>query len=134
MPCGSFKLLSPRVLHAQRLDRALQRMLRFYRVVLRQSDVRLVVTGNVAELSLFKSAPPQSSMSYAIFFASLLGLARWLVDRPIAITSAEFRSTDWGERRPSPGAARTFALITRARWFALTRHCSMRRSADPRNS
>jgi AraC-like DNA-binding protein len=92
MPRGSFTLLCHAVLHAPTLERAIMRMLRFYRISFSDFDPRFTVQDRVAEISILERGEPRSAFAYSIFFLLVMGVARWLIDRPIPLLSAEYRA------------------------------------------
>jgi AraC-like DNA-binding protein len=93
MKYGCFTLLCHSVLHAGTLARALQRALRFLRLVLDDLQGSLVVEGRLARVELLErpGAPPRRMFAYGAFLIVLHGLACWLVGRRIPLLAAEFR-------------------------------------------
>ena len=92
LPRGSFILMCHTVLSAPTLERAMLRMLRFYRVLLDDFDAELIRDGDTAEIVLRETASPRSNFAYSIFFMVFLGVAHWLIDRRIPLLNVEFRS------------------------------------------
>lgn len=99
MPSGSYTLLCHAVLHAETLDRAICRMLRFYRVMLEDFDGRLKVSDGIAEISIVEKSEPRTAFAYATFLVQFLGVACWLIDRRIPLFSAEFRGQAGADER-----------------------------------
>ncbi|MBL8482864.1 MAG: AraC family transcriptional regulator [Rhodocyclaceae bacterium] len=95
MKHGSFTLLCHSVIHADTLERALRRALRFLRVVLDEIEGVLEREGDYARITLVEpgnaGGPPLRAFAYGTFLLMLHGLACWLVRRRIALESAEFR-------------------------------------------
>jgi AraC-like DNA-binding protein len=93
MPGGSFTLLCHAVLSAPTLERAILRMLRYFRILLADFDAELVREGHSAEIILLERGPARPPFSYATFLVLLLGVACWLIDRRIPLLEVEFRSS-----------------------------------------
>ena len=94
MKAGSFTLLCHAVVHADTLERALRRALRFLRLVLDGIEGELVRDGETARLLLHDrpaGAAPQRAFAYGTWLMILHGLACWLVGRRIPLLTAEFR-------------------------------------------
>jgi AraC-like DNA-binding protein len=103
MKAGSFTLLCHAVIHADTLERALLRALRFLRLVMDDIEGRLVRDGDEARIVLVDharpdrrpaAAPPNRAFAYGTYLLILHGLACWLVGRRIPITCASFRSPE----------------------------------------
>lgn len=99
MKAGSFTLLCHSIIHADTLERALRRTLRFFRVVLDDMDAQLVCDSEVARIvltDLESGAPPKRAFAYGTFLLILHGLACWLVGRRIPLLAADFRCLEPG--------------------------------------
>lgn len=105
MKVGSFTLLCHSVIQSDKLERALQRALRFFRVVLDDMEGSLQREGDLARISLidhrrFDSGmelgpiPPKQAFTYGTLLVMLHGLACWLIGRRIPLFSAEFRCNE----------------------------------------
>ncbi len=92
LPRGSFILMCHTVLSASTLERAMLRMLRFYRVLLSDFDAELIRDGDTAEIVLREQGSPRSTFAYSIFFVVFLGISHWLIDRRIPLLEVQFRS------------------------------------------
>ncbi len=92
LPRGSFILMCHTVLTSPTLERAMMRLLRFYRVLLSDFEAELVRDGDIAEIVLRENGPPRSAFAYSIFFVVFLGVSHWLIDRRIPLLSIDFRS------------------------------------------
>ncbi|MEY2632866.1 MAG: hypothetical protein RIR00_1520 [Pseudomonadota bacterium] len=103
MKVGSFTLLCHAVIHADTLERALRRALRFLRVVLDDLSGELVREGDTARILLREpaGAAPRRAFAYGTFLLILHGLACWLIGRRIPLIRADFRcpepdySSEW---------------------------------------
>jgi len=106
MKVGSFTLLCHSVIHAENLERALTRALRFLRIVLDDLEGELIREGELARIVIFdragehaggeESLPPKRAFAYGTLLLILHGLACWLVGRRIPLVSADFRCTEPG--------------------------------------
>jgi AraC-like DNA-binding protein len=98
MKVGSFTLLCHAIIHADTLERALRRALRFFRVVFDDMAGELVRDGQVARIVLTdctgSDAPPKRAFAYGTFLLMLHGLACWLVGRRIPVLTADFRCAE----------------------------------------
>lgn len=88
---GSFTLLCHAVLHADTLERALRRALRFLHLVLDDLQGRLSVAEGVARIDLAEQGAPRRMFAYGAYLMILHGLACWLVGRRIPLLQADFR-------------------------------------------
>ena len=93
MKAGSFTLLCHALIHADTLERALRRALRFLRVILDDFYGELLLEGENARIVLHETAgrPPRRAFAYGTYLLILHGLACWLVGRRIPLTQADFR-------------------------------------------
>ncbi|HTO32813.1 MAG TPA: AraC family transcriptional regulator [Pararhizobium sp.] len=91
---GSFTLLCHCVLHAQTLDQALRRALRFLNVVLEDPSGELIVRDGLAEIVLTDKGPARSAFAYRTYWILLHGITCWLVGRRIPIRRVDFRCTE----------------------------------------
>lgn len=105
MKVGSFTLLCHAVIHSDTLERALQRALRFFRVVLDDMEGSLERNGDQARIILVDrprpdeagrlgpdgQVPPRRAFAYGTLLLLLHGLACWLVGRRIPLQAADFR-------------------------------------------
>ena len=98
MKSGSFTLLCHAVIHSDTLERALNRALRFLRLILDDMSGELVRDGETVHLVLQDtvtgdagSAAPKRAFAYGTFLLILHGLACWLVGRRIPLLKADFR-------------------------------------------
>lgn len=100
MKVGSFTLLCHATIHADTLERALQRALRFFRLVLDDLEGHLEREGDLARIVIDDlprpaegSAPPCPArpFAYGTVLVILHGLACWLVGRRIPLIEASFR-------------------------------------------
>ena len=91
---GSFAMLCRAVIHCATLERALNRGLRFYDLLLDDVIIVLLRDGTAAKLTLHERSARRSSAQRIFAHEGLLivlhGLACWLVGRRIPITLAEF--------------------------------------------
>lgn len=87
---GSFALMGHAVLHAETLEQALQRALRFLRVVLDAPHGQLRVAKGKARIVLSDSGGPRSAFAYRTFWLILHGMACWLVGRRIPLQQVDF--------------------------------------------
>ncbi|MCA1322895.1 AraC family transcriptional regulator [Herbaspirillum sp. alder98] len=87
---GSFTLLCHAVMHARTLERALQRTLRFLRVVLDEPYGELHVSDGRAHIVLIKNRSSYPAFAYRTFLLLVLGLACWLVGRRIPLQRIDF--------------------------------------------
>lgn len=97
MKVGSFTLLCHAVIHADTLGRALQRALRFFRLILDDMAGELVRDGEMARLVLTDrdpAGPPKRAFAYGTLLLMLHGLACWLVGRRIPVLTADFRCAE----------------------------------------
>ena len=102
MKVGSFTLLCHAIIQSDTLERALQRALRFFRVVLDDMEGCLERDGDTARIILTDRArpgecppgsepPPRRAFAYGTLLLILHGLSCWLVGRRIPLLSADFR-------------------------------------------
>jgi AraC-like DNA-binding protein len=105
MKAGSFTLLCHSVIHADTLERALLRALRFLRLVMDDIEGHLVRKGKDARIELVDhaqapqhssgmAAPPNRAFAYGTYLLMLHGLACWLVGRRIPLSCASFRAPE----------------------------------------
>lgn len=101
MKAGSFTLLCHAVIHADTLERALRRALRFFRLIFDDLAGELEIDGERARIVLRDVAPaaagepaPKRAFAYGTYLLMLHGLACWLVGRRIPLDAAEFRCTE----------------------------------------
>lgn len=87
---GSFALLCDAVLHAETLEQALRRALRFLRVVLDDPAGRLFVHDGQAEIRLTDAGPPRIAFAYRTYWLFLMGVACWLIGRRIPLRQLDF--------------------------------------------
>jgi AraC-like DNA-binding protein len=91
---GSFAMLCRAVIHCETLERALNRGLRFYDLLMDDVDIVLERERGNARLSLHElkaaRSAPQKVFAHEGLLTILHGLACWLVGRRIPITAAEF--------------------------------------------
>ena len=87
---GSFALLCHAVLHARTLEQALNRALRFLRVVLDDPAGGLEVHDGQAEIRLRDAGGPRRAFAYRTYWLILHGLACWLVGRRIPLRRVDF--------------------------------------------
>lgn len=92
MKVGTFALLCRSVVHAETLDKALDRMTRFYGVVTDDVGATVSRNGRTASLVLYPRAPglPRHIFLYETLLIFMHGLACWLVRRRIPILRADF--------------------------------------------
>ncbi len=94
MKAGSFTLLCHSLIHADTLERALRRAMRFLRVVLDDLAGELHCDGSVARIVLKDvrgEEQPKRAFAYGTYLLMLHGLACWLVGRRIPVLRADFR-------------------------------------------
>lgn len=102
MKVGSFTLLCHAIIQSDTLERALQRALRFFRVVLDDLEGQLERHGDTAWIVLAdrtrpgecppgSEPPPRRAFAYGTLLLMLHGLACWLVGRRIPLLRADFR-------------------------------------------
>lgn len=103
MKAGSFTLLCHAVIHADTLERALRRALRFLRLVLDDLAGELQCVGDEARIVLIDHsasgqpdapAPVNRAFAYGTFLLILHGLACWLIGRRIPLAEAAFRCAE----------------------------------------
>ena len=95
---GSFTLMCHTLIHAETLERALRRALRFFNLILDDWQAELRVDGEQAQIVLHEAAsaagtarPPKVAFSYGTYLLIVHGLACWLVGRRIPLDYAAFR-------------------------------------------
>lgn len=100
MKAGSFTLLCHTVVHADNLERALHRALRFLKMVLDDIEAELIQDGQLARITVSDHVRegmnphqtlPKRPFAYGTFLLIVHGLACWLVGRRIPLLSAGFR-------------------------------------------
>ena len=111
MKVGSFTLLCHAIIHSENLEKALQRALRFFRVILDDMEGSLVREGEgdgararivlkdlprPEEQAAGGPVPPRRAFAYGTLLLMLHGLACWLVGRRIPLLGADFRCPDPG--------------------------------------
>ncbi|MBX3668219.1 MAG: AraC family transcriptional regulator [Rhodocyclaceae bacterium] len=98
MKHGAFTLLCHSVIHADTLERALRRTLRFLRVLLDDLEGVLLRDGDYATITLVEprnaGGAPLRAFAYGTFLLMVHGLACWLVRRRIALDTADFRCAE----------------------------------------
>lgn len=102
MPAGSFTLLCHSLIHADTLERALRRALRFLRLVIDDLEGELQIDGGEARLVIRDKAPPgapgpvppKRAFAYGTYLMMLHGLACWLIGRRIPLHYAAFRCAE----------------------------------------
>lgn len=95
MRTGSFTLLCHALIHADTLERALRRALRFLRLVIFDLEGELVLEGEQARIVVRDLAPePKRAFAYGSYLLILHGLACWLIGRRIPLLSTEFRCAE----------------------------------------
>lgn len=95
MKPGSFTMLCHAVIHADTLERALRRALRFLHLVLDDLEGELVRDGETALVLLKeRDGQPARAFAYGTFLIMLHGLACWLVGRRIPLSRADFRCAE----------------------------------------
>ncbi len=101
MKSGSFTLLCHALIHADTLERALRRALRFLRLLLDDFQGELEVEGGVARIRITdrldpegQTIPPRRAFAYGTYLLLLHGLACWLVGRRIPLLDAQFRCAE----------------------------------------
>ncbi|MTH65565.1 helix-turn-helix domain-containing protein [Paracoccus sp. DK608] len=92
---GSFALMGHAVLHAETLDRALRRALRFMDMAIVAPSGRLLLRDGMAEIVLRDDGPqddgpPRAAFAYRTYWLILLGLMCWLIGRRIALARVDF--------------------------------------------
>jgi AraC-like DNA-binding protein len=91
MKAGSFAMLCHSVLTCRTLGQALERSLRFYRLLLDDISGSLLRERGEARITLERSADtPQRTFAHEVLLMLLHGVACWLVGRRIPILRAEF--------------------------------------------
>ena len=98
MKAGSFTLLCHALIHADTLERALRRALRFLRVILDDFYGELLLEGKNARIVLHEASghPPRRAFAYGTYLLMLHGLACWLIGRRIPLAQADFRCAEPG--------------------------------------
>ena len=106
MRVGSFEFLCRATITAPQLGEALQRAIRFLRVVLPDMHIAIVREGNEASLHIAEKRPLDIDrvFAYEWLLRLLHGLACWLVGRGIAIDAVDFPY-------PRPDHADDYAMI-----------------------
>lgn len=107
MKQGTFTLLCHAIIHSDTLGRALQRALRFMRLVLDSVAGCLHEEGGIAEITLddlpapapahgegVTSTPPNRAFAYGTLLLILHGLSCWLIGRRIPLSTAYFRCAE----------------------------------------
>ncbi|MDE2304103.1 MAG: AraC family transcriptional regulator [Gammaproteobacteria bacterium] len=91
MKSGSFAMLCHAVIHCRTLGQALERSLRFYRLILDDIHGVLVREGREARIELHvRPGAPQRVFAHETLLMLLYGVACWLVNRRITIQYAKF--------------------------------------------
>ena len=93
MKSGSFAMLCHMLIHCRTLGQALERSLRFYRLILDDIHGVLVRTAREARIEVHTTAGDASSRVFAheTFLMLVYGVACWLIGRRIPIERAQFR-------------------------------------------
>lgn len=102
MKSGSFTLLCHALIHADTLERALRRALRFLRLLLDDFHGELEIDDGIARIRIIdridsatgQPIPPRRAFAYGTYLLLLHGLACWLVGRRIPLLSAQFRCAE----------------------------------------
>ncbi len=102
MKSGSFTLLCHALLHADTLERALRRALRFLRLLLDDFHGELEIDAGIARIRIVdrldpatgEPIPPRPAFAYGTYLLLLHGLACWLVARRIPLLDARFRCAE----------------------------------------
>lgn len=115
MKSGSFAMLCHAVIHCRTLAQALERSLRFYRLVLDDIHGVLLRDGREARIELHTgaAAPPGRVFAHEILLMLLYGVACWLVNRRIPIQRAQFAYPE-----PAHGAEYRLMYCTTLRFAA----------------
>lgn len=87
---GSFALIGHAVLHADTLERALRRMLRFLDVVLEDPSGSLRLRDGLAEIVLADRDGPRPAFAYRSYWLILMGFCCWLVGRRLPLARVDF--------------------------------------------
>jgi len=90
---GSYALMCHAALHAENLEHALRRMLRFLRVVLDDIYGELRCEGEHALIVLHDRGPTRRLYTYGTWFILVHGLACWLARRRIPLIEMSFRAS-----------------------------------------
>jgi AraC-like DNA-binding protein len=104
MRVGSFILLCHCVLHAETLEHALKRALRFLRVTLDDPWGELLIKDGLAQILLKDIGDARSAFAYRTYWIILHGLTCWLVGRRIPLRLVDFRC-------PEPERSAEFSLF-----------------------
>jgi AraC-like DNA-binding protein len=99
---GSFTLMCHSVIHADTLERALRRTLRFLKLVIDDLEAELSVVDGIASIVVRDriapggsgSGAPKVAFSYGTYLLILHGLACWLIGRRIPLYYANFRCAE----------------------------------------
>ncbi|CAO3436666.1 Transcriptional regulator, AraC family [Azospirillum doebereinerae] len=91
MRVGSFALLCHCVLHAETLEQALRRALRFLRVTLDDPCGELLIAHGLAQVLLKDAGDARPAFAYRTYWIILHGLICWLVGRRIPLRLVDFR-------------------------------------------
>jgi AraC-like DNA-binding protein len=94
MRLGSFTLLCHCVLHAETLEQALHRALRFLRVALDDPRGELLVKDSLAQILLKDTGDARSAFAYRTYWIILHGITCWLVGRRIPLRLVDFRCAE----------------------------------------
>lgn len=95
MRSGSFTLLCHALIHADTLERALRRALRFLRLVIFDLEGELLLEGEHARIVVHdRTLEPKRAFAYGTYLLMLHGLACWLIGRRIPLLRAEFRCAE----------------------------------------
>jgi AraC-like DNA-binding protein len=90
---GSYALMCQAVLHAENLEHALRRMLKFLRAVLDDLHGELRTEGDQAVIILHDHGMTRRLFAYGTWFILVHGLACWLVRRRIPLMEMTFRAS-----------------------------------------
>ena len=105
MKSGSFAMLCHSVIHCRTLAPALERSLRFYRLILDDIGGTLVREAGTARIELrAREGAPDRVFAHETLLMLLYGVACWLVNRRIPIRAAEFAY-------PEPAHAAEYRLM-----------------------
>ena len=91
MKSGTFAMMCHAVLHCESLHQALERVLRFFALVLDDISGKLVRRDSEAALVLLERRPKPRVFANEVLLMLVHGLACWLVGRRIPILRARFR-------------------------------------------
>lgn len=91
MSRGTFNLMCVSMLQSSTLKETLERLLLFWSILLEDFKASLEVEGKLAYIEVCERQCNRTSFAYSIIISSILGPCSWLIDRRVAIRSAEVR-------------------------------------------